>query len=371
MISRRKFLGTVIGSAGLAGLGRNTVAHGSPQKVFAATSQVLTSQGENARIDRAAIVTRHNPVIRKLDPLAPLSLGNGEFAFTGDITGLQTFPLEYQKAMPLCTMAQWGWHSTSIPPGLDPKSFRLTQYETHGRPVGYQTSSEGQTELYTWLRENPHRLHLGQIGLRLVTVDQREARPTDISEIDQSLDLWTGLLTSRFRFQSTAVTVKTSVHPTLDLLAVTIESTLMEQARLAVRFAFPYGSSGMEAADWNQVDRHVTQIIRQTGRRIEFRRTLDADQYFVVIECEGQARLVPENAHAFLLKSASEKTSLEFVVAFSPQAATASLPTAAQTFLAGAEHWKRFWREGSAIELAESKDQRAPELERRVVLSST
>src|SRR2546425_10905968 len=289
MISRRKFLGTVIGSAGLAGLGQNPVARGSPQKLFETPSQVLTSQGANARIDRAAIVTRHNPVIRKLDPLAPLSLGNGEFAFTGDITGLQTFPLEYQKAMPLCTMAQWGWHSTPIPSGLDPKSFGRTPYETHGRPVGYQTSSEGQTELYNWLRENPHRLHLGQIGLHLVTADQREARPTDISDIDQSLDLWTGLLTSRFSFQSIAVTVRTSVHPTLDLLAVTIESSLIEQARLSVRFAFPYGSSGMEAADWNQVDRHLTQVIRQTGRRVEFRRMLDADEYFVVVESEGQA----------------------------------------------------------------------------------
>ncbi|MHC4646991.1 MAG: hypothetical protein ACYTBJ_15960, partial [Planctomycetota bacterium] len=43
-------------------------------------------------IDRYALVSRHNPVIRKPDPLSPLSVGNGEFAFTADITGLQTFP---------------------------------------------------------------------------------------------------------------------------------------------------------------------------------------------------------------------------------------------------------------------------------------
>src|SRR5262245_52140821 len=40
-------------------------------------------------IDRRALVSRHDVVLKKLDPEAPLSLGNGEFAFTADVTGLQ------------------------------------------------------------------------------------------------------------------------------------------------------------------------------------------------------------------------------------------------------------------------------------------
>ncbi len=44
----------------------------------------------------------------------------------------------------------------------------------------YRTSAEGQNELYTWLRENPHRLHLGQIGFRLMTASQREAEVADL-----------------------------------------------------------------------------------------------------------------------------------------------------------------------------------------------
>jgi len=173
-------------------------------------------------IDRAALVDRHCPVLRKLDPISPLSVGNGEFAFTADITGLQTFPAEYENAMPLCTMSQWGWHTSPLPQGLDPKQFRLTEYETHGRTVGYHTSSEGQRELYNWLRENPHRLHLGRIGLRLTTTDQKEAKVSDISEIEQRLDLWQGILTSQFRFQGEPVIVRTAVHPAHDLLAVAI-----------------------------------------------------------------------------------------------------------------------------------------------------
>src|SRR5262249_55142591 len=45
------------------------------------------------------------------------------------------------------------------------------------------------------------------------------------------------------------------------------------------------------------------------------------------------------------------------------------LPSAAAAFDESAEHWKRFWTRGGAIELADSRDKRALELERRIVLS--
>jgi hypothetical protein len=38
------------------------------------------------RIDRRALVTRHIPVNTSIDSLSPFSVGNGEFAFTADIT---------------------------------------------------------------------------------------------------------------------------------------------------------------------------------------------------------------------------------------------------------------------------------------------
>src|SRR5205085_10052546 len=158
-------------------------------------------------------------------------------------------------------MSQWGWHTRPLPNGLDPKALRLTRYDTHGRQVGYHTGSEGQAELFNWLRENPHRLHLGQVGLRLMTANQSEARAADISDIEQQLDLWRGTLTSRFRVEGKPVVVRTAVHPDLDLLAVQIESSLIADGRLSVRFAFPYGSPAMQAADWKQPDRHETKPI--------------------------------------------------------------------------------------------------------------
>ncbi|MFC1633658.1 hypothetical protein ACFL5Z_02355 [Planctomycetota bacterium] len=58
------------------------------------------------KIDRHALVTRHNINLTKPDSLTPLSVGNGEFAFTADISGLQTFPDYHDKGMPLGTQSQ-------------------------------------------------------------------------------------------------------------------------------------------------------------------------------------------------------------------------------------------------------------------------
>ena len=59
-------------------------------------------------IDRQALVTRHNIVLTNADARTPLQVGNGQFAFSADITGLQTF-------LPAHTMSHWGWHSFPLP----------------------------------------------------------------------------------------------------------------------------------------------------------------------------------------------------------------------------------------------------------------
>jgi hypothetical protein len=325
-----------------------------------------SSGRQSGSLNRAARVNRHSPVMRKIDSLSPMSVGNGEFAFTADVTGLQTFPDEYENAMPLCTMSQWGWH-TSPPRGINPRALRLTEYATHGRMVAYATSSQSQAEIYNWLRENPHRLHLGRVGLRLLASDKREVQASDITDIRQKLDLWTGILTSRFKVEGRGVTVRTAVHPRLDLLAVAIESVLIDEGRLAVRLAFPYGLPSMQAADWNRADHHQSKIISRKTGRVDLHRALDDDQYFVSINCE--ASFEAESAHVFLLTPSKKNSRLELTALFSPHQTRESLPDAQATFAASAAHWKRFWTQGGAVELAESSDPRAQELERRIVLS--
>jgi hypothetical protein len=349
--SRRNFIQTLAASGGLLHL------------------KPMTRATALAPIDRAALVHRHSPVLRQVDPLSPLSVGNGEFAFTADVTGLQTFPEAYEQETPLCTMSQWGWHSAPPQPGLDPKSLRLVQFDTFGRQVGYAVSADRQSELFNWLRENPHRLHLGRVALRLTKSGGGEAQIADITDIEQRLDLWTGVLTSRFKFEGKPVTVKTAAHPKSDSLAVAIESPLIAEGRLAARFAFPYGSPSMQAADWKQTEKHKTEVTKRAANRVELRRQLDADQYGAAIDWTGRAEFIAEKPHHFILTPAKRNSPMKFTMAFSPSTQTVAGPAAAATFSASAAHWSRFWTSGGAIELAGSRDPRATELERRIVLS--
>jgi len=232
-------------------------------------------------IDRFGLVSRHNPVFTKANTESPLSIGNGEFAFTADITGLQSFPDAYEDKIPLTTQSQWGWHTIPAPPDMDTKSLRMEMFDTYGSEVGYPTSSEGQSELYGWLRENPHRLHLGRIGLRIMLSNGKKAGIDDIKGIHQKLDLWRGLLISHFTVEGIPVMVKTCCHPVYDILAIFIESQLIAQKRLVIDFAFPYGSPDKTGADWTKSERHETEIAGVDKNRIDLLRKLDEEHYFI------------------------------------------------------------------------------------------
>ncbi len=321
------------------------------------------SEPPQGKIDRYALVTRHNPVIRKLDPLSPLSVGNGEFAFTCDITGLQTFPEEYENGMPLCTMSQWGWHTKPMPEHLKGQKLKLTEYDTYGRKVGYMTTKTDQEELFDWLRENPHRLHLGQIGLRLFKKDGSEAKASDITDIEQKLDLWTGVIHSRFSFEGHEVKVLTAAHPESDGVGVRIDSGLIPSRRLQVRIAFPYGSQTMQGADWNASAKHSSIMTNDGKNSVVIKRKLDDDEYGVRLRWGGVGSLNENEPHSFLLSS--KANDLRFAVTF---AKDFPKDTPLNTF-AVERHWKNFWMTGAAVDFSGSKDPRANELERRVILS--
>jgi hypothetical protein len=324
----------------------------------------------DARIDRFALVTRHNITLTKPDPLTPLSVGNGEFAFTADVTGLQTFPAYYEKGMPLGTLSQWGWHSLPNPEGYR-LADALEEYEVAGRQVPY-ASGKGRSGGYSppanWLRANPHRLDLGRIGLRLTKRDGSAAAIEDLTNTSQTLDLWTGLLSSRFELEGQPVQVLTVCHPRYDMLAVRIESPLLAQGRLTVSLAFPYGSADWRsAADWEHPDRHDTQpwIARfQAG----FLRILDADRYHVGVAWSASGHMEAKAQHEYEIFSKEDRP-LWVVFEFAREEVAGFLPDFETVRTTAAGHWKKFWMSGGAIDFSACTDPRATELERRVVLS--
>lgn len=183
-------------------------------------------------IDRHALVTRHNVVVDTFSSKRPLQIGNGEFAFSFDVTGLQTFA-------PFNTMSQWGWHSSPPPAGQAVEQFAGQTWVTHGRPVRYPMPDPTRPELSQWLASNPHRINLGRIGLVLEKRDASPVIPTDLKQVHQTLDLWSGVATSRFELEGVPVMVKTACDPSSDTLAVQIFSPLIKKGKLAVFFGCP------------------------------------------------------------------------------------------------------------------------------------
>lgn len=317
----------------------------------------LRASTSNPSIDRRSLVRRHNPLIQKFDPFSALTVGNGTFAFTADVTGLQTFAEESRAQFPLCTGAHWAWHTTPAPAGINPKDFRYNTYNAHGRNVGYATDRTGQEVLFDWLRENPHRLHLGRIAFDLRRPDGSRAAPADLTSINQSLDLWTGILDSQFQFAGQSMRVQTACHPQLDLLAVRIMTPF------AITIAFPYGSPQMDMADWNSPAKHQT-ICNLKPNRAEIARTVDAEKYHVTLTWNS-AQFQQTAPHEFRLSGRGA----DFIARFSSEPISESLPSVDDTFNASTGHWQNFWTTGAAIDLSQSTDNRAPELQRRIMLS--
>jgi hypothetical protein len=322
------------------------------------------------QIDRHALVSRHKVTLDKPDPLTPLSVGNGRFAFNADITGLQTFPKFHRQGVPLCTQSEWGWHTSPNPKDYN-MSDVLEDYIVDGRKVPYASDGgypRGYSPAATWLRANPHRLNLGRIGFSLTKSDGTPAKVEDLTNISQKLDLWSGLLSSRFEFENQPVKVTTVCHPERDLLAIRIESSLLQEGRLPVLLAFPYGKEDWrDAADWDHPDRHKTRH-KITDGYADLTRILDADRYYVRIACSKGGRIRDKSQHEFEINQ-QDGQSLEVVFGFSPEEINEPLPDFQSVREAAARHWRQFWNSGGAIDFSKCTDPRAAELERRVVLS--
>jgi hypothetical protein len=337
-------------------------------------------------IDREALVTRHNPVIRTVDVDAPLTVGNGGFAFTADITGLQTFAEHYHRwGVPTETQSRWCWVTD-----LNPNKYTLADASRNftnaaGKVLAYptaQTSPAGD-----WLRKNPRSHPLGQILLDYTKADGSKLKPEDIQKPEQTLDLWRGIITSQYEIEGQPVKVTTVGHPQQDVVAVRIESELVRNGKLGVKLAFPRGhdidTKNTPALDWSEPELHETQVEEQRLDWTRLRRTVGGTSYRVMVAWGIGARLTNSQPHEFRLgltaamggnepaAAGRPPAALEFTVAFlNPSSRSlVTRPSVAETIAASAKHWNDFWTKSAAVDFSGSTDPRAHQIEERIVLS--
>jgi len=324
-------------------------------------------------IDRQSLVNRHHIQVDRFDTLASLSVGNGEFAFTVDATGLQTFPEYYERGIPLGTQSQWGWHSFPNTNGYHLEE-ALKEYDFHGRKILYAAqvrTPERNKEAADFLRINPHRLHLGMVGLELLKPDGSKIDRKDISNIRQELDLWKGEIHSTFEVMNTPVEVTTYCHQDRDMIAVEIKSPLLKKGLLKVNLRFPYPTGGHtdSGCDWTKPDINLSIVTINGSNSANILRKLDETVYHVKIDWKGKAAITEKAKQYLILSPTADQEKFSFSCLFSQQQETANLPDFAETQANNVSAWKKFWTEGGAVDFTGSTDPRAAELERRVVLS--
>lgn len=323
----------------------------------------VTLTAAEPAIDRAALVARHNPVIKRVDYDAPLTVGNGGFAFGVDITGLQTFAAEYHRnGIPVETLSRWAWVTDENPRNYTladaNKDFTLPD----GRVMGFPTKASSPAG--DWLRKNPRDHPLGQLALVWDKPNGTAFTPADIQEPEQTLDLWRGIITSRFRLGGVPVTVTTACDPASDTVAVRIESDLVAQGKLSVQLDFPRGHDvnvkNTPGLDWSRPETHVSKLISS----VAVERTVASTRY--VVTCTQPMHETA--AHQFRMVVPAGQAQLNFALSFSPRSILVAAPVES-VFAASTAHWEKFWRGTGAVDFTGSTNPLAAKLEQRIILS--
>ena len=254
-------------------------------------------------INRKALVERHTVINNHFDSLSSLSVGNGGFAFTVDVTGLQSFPNAYAKGVPLGTESEWGWHSFM---NTNHYTFdeTLKDYLIHGRNIPYSVeikSPERKKEAVNWFRQNPHRLQLGNIGFDIIKKDGSLATIDDIINIHQTLDLWTGEIHSQFTVENIPVDVVTICHQQQDAIAVKIISPLLKEQRFRLRLRFPYPTAAWAdmGDNFKNDDKHISKIIFQKNNEALFQHIIDTTKYYVAAKWNRKSNIKKISPHYY------------------------------------------------------------------------
>lgn len=232
-----------------------------------------------------------------------------------------------------------------------------------------------------WLIGNPNRVNLGRIGLRY---HQETLSADDISDTHQELDLWNGVITSTFTVAGSRVKVMTQGDFESDAVAFNVESNLIESGDLFVEFDFPYPPIHTEKYKYEVFvgvydfpANHTTKLVSGCKKNTAHVHHDLANGYYVNVRWPDEAplglnRLEPSNstaitAHRYVLSPADDVSTISFTAEFARHKKVPDLPSEIQK--RNSIDWHDYWEEGGFVDLTESSNPNATELQRRIVTS--
>jgi hypothetical protein len=137
---------------------------------------------------------------------------------------------------------------------------------------------------------------------------------------------------------------------------------LVDSRALSVVVDFPYGSPAINGSDWTAENKHHSILSKESATIL---RQLDVDSYVARLRWAGNANIDVNGKHRFLLRGSQ----LDFTCEFAAKSLASESIAPGDVRKASEQHWNTFWSSGGALDLSGSTDKRAPELERRIVLS--
>lgn len=339
-----------------------------------AAATLSSCSASSSSIDRQAVVSRHNPHITQIDSLSSLSVGNGHFATTVDVTGMQSFPEIYAHGIPLTSMSDWGWHSFPNTEGLKAEeSWRTMRFphRNHDEIYAVEYKQGGRQQQATaYFRQNPHRLNLGTVGLWLTDATGCRLSPSSLTDIEQKLDMWNGIITSHFCIDGTTMNVTTACRQDCDGMVYHLRSAMLKEgrAKIRLRLSYPSGMHSDDGNDWQAVDLHTSRIVVLQPRAAVVEHTLDSTRYYITMQWDAPATLTADGNHVFTLSCNTDDITLHTL--YSQQMPDIVQPSDISAIIDNiSAAWHRYWNEGGMLDCSQCTDPRADELERRVVQS--
>ncbi|KAJ3970382.1 Six-hairpin glycosidase-like protein [Lentinula raphanica] len=339
-----------------------------------------------AAIDRHSLVSKYSPTRNASNPTTPMQVGNGNFAFGADITGLQTF-------LPFAIMSSWGWKNDSLPPNRtieDVYNYQGQSWYNHGRLVQYDFG--GDPEIEQWLTANPNRVNLGSVGLAFLdaqTGETRNVTESDLSDMHQTLDLWTGIMSSSFIYNGTSINVTTTSAQDTSAISVTIVSPLLNanpsdtSTRLGVFLDFPWADGSQEfsapfVGNYSSAlfSNHTTTLLNEStskdsGKQAQIMHQMVDAIFYTTVGSTTTINITRDSpvAHRYTILPQNVADTFSLVVSYN-DILPHQIPDDVTAMQSSVDAWEAYWTTSGFIDLLTgSTDPRADELQRRIILS--
>jgi len=246
-------------------------------------------------VDRLKQVSRYNITKSLADTLKQVAVGNNEFYFTTDITGLQTL-------------------SSGINQGS--KTLRQKSYYK-----GYS---------------------LPEIGLMIVKEDNTEISYADLQDPSQMLDLWNGIIESRFKAGAVMVNLKTVCHPDYNMISVRIASEMLIDRRLKIKVSFPDGNTISSGGISGLRRNPMPEIVSDSQNIVLISNHLLHPEYYVQL-WKNSAVLTTDGKYTFYLNPLKPDSVFSFSIQFLDNLADGRVQNFGETMAASKKSWNSFW----------------------------